>query len=175
MSDQPITIRHATAADFEELLALFAEGDQFHHEALPRVFRAPRVPPRSREYLAGLIADLGSMVLVADADGVVAGLVVVSIHETPDMPVVVPRRYAFIESLVVRAAWRRQGIGTRLIAAAEAWAREHGVREVELTVWEFNQAALALYERLGYTTATRRLRKTLPAARTRARRRPAPS
>ena len=34
--------------------------------------------------------------------------------------------------------------------AAEAWAREVGVRKVELHVFPHNEAAVALYDRLGY-------------------------
>jgi RimJ/RimL family protein N-acetyltransferase len=34
--------------------------------------------------------------------------------------------------------------------AAEAWAREVGVRKLELHVFPHNEAAIALYEGLGY-------------------------
>jgi ribosomal protein S18 acetylase RimI-like enzyme len=33
--------------------------------------------------------------------------------------------------------------------------------EVELTVWEFNEDAIAFYEKLGYTTILKRLWKAL--------------
>ena len=34
--------------------------------------------------------------------------------------------------------------------AAETWAREVGVSKLELHVFPYNQAAIALYEQLGY-------------------------
>jgi RimJ/RimL family protein N-acetyltransferase len=34
--------------------------------------------------------------------------------------------------------------------AAEAWARDAGVRKLELHVFPYNEAAIALYESLGY-------------------------
>ena len=46
---------------------------------------------------------------------------------------------------------RRQGIGTRLIAQTMARAREIGIERVELEVYASNQAAIALYEKLGFT------------------------
>ena len=42
---------------------------------------------------------------------------------------------------------RRQGIGARLIQAAEDWARRQGFTQLSLHVTEGNAAAIALYER----------------------------
>ena len=51
----------------------------------------------------------------------------------------------------VRAAYRRQGVGTALFARLEDWARASGVVRLELTVESANAPARALYEKLGYT------------------------
>jgi ribosomal protein S18 acetylase RimI-like enzyme len=48
------------------------------------------------------------------------------------------------------------GIGTRLIAVAEARMRERGVRVAELGVEDDNPRARALYERLGYREVRRK-------------------
>jgi RimJ/RimL family protein N-acetyltransferase len=45
---------------------------------------------------------------------------------------------------------RRQGVGTQLLEAAVDWAREAGVRKLELHVFPWNGAALALYEAFGF-------------------------
>jgi putative acetyltransferase len=52
--------------------------------------------------------------------------------------------------LMVARSHRRLGIGTALMAAAEEWARGVGVRKLELHVFPYNEAAVALYEGLGY-------------------------
>jgi RimJ/RimL family protein N-acetyltransferase len=52
--------------------------------------------------------------------------------------------------LMVASGYRRQGIGRALMDAAEDWAREVGVRKLELHVFPHNAAAIALYESLGY-------------------------
>jgi RimJ/RimL family protein N-acetyltransferase len=52
--------------------------------------------------------------------------------------------------IMVAQGYRRQGIGRALMEAGEAWAREVGVTKLELHVFPYNHAAIALYEQLGY-------------------------
>ncbi|HSL43185.1 MAG TPA: GNAT family protein [Anaerolineales bacterium] len=43
-----------------------------------------------------------------------------------------------------------QGIGTRLFAELDDWARRQGVHRLELTVMAHNTAALSLYKKMGF-------------------------
>jgi RimJ/RimL family protein N-acetyltransferase len=52
--------------------------------------------------------------------------------------------------LMVALDARRQGVGTALMRAAVDWARETGVRKLELHVFPWNEAAIALYEAFGF-------------------------
>ena len=52
--------------------------------------------------------------------------------------------------VMVALGHRRSGIGTALMAAAEDWARSAHVRKLELHVFPYNEAAIRLYEKLGY-------------------------
>jgi ribosomal-protein-alanine N-acetyltransferase len=60
---------------------------------------------------------------------------------------------AEVEGLMVERDHRRQGIGTSLIAACMAWAASTGASAIRLEVRASNLAALALYRRLGFSTA----------------------
>ena len=51
--------------------------------------------------------------------------------------------------LAVAPARRREGLGARMMAAAEAWLRARSVPKIQLMVREDNEAALAFYEALG--------------------------
>lgn len=52
--------------------------------------------------------------------------------------------------LMVAFDARRQGVGTALLQAAVEWAREAGIRKLELHVFPWNEAAIALYEAFGF-------------------------
>lgn len=64
----------------------------------------------------------------------------------------------FIEDIVVAQSHRRRGIGRGLMDLAEAHYRDRGCPGMQLTVRADNEAALTLYESLGYTTVQHRLR-----------------
>ena len=91
--------------------------------------------PAQRHVLGGAGA-----LTVADAQGVVgAGRVVVVAD------------HLHVSVLTVDPAVRRRGHGTALLAAAARWGREHGARWGVLQVAVHNTAALALYDRAGWT------------------------
>jgi RimJ/RimL family protein N-acetyltransferase len=52
--------------------------------------------------------------------------------------------------LLVASNRRRRGIGRALLEQAVVWAREAGVRKLELHVFPWNEPAIALYESFGF-------------------------
>ena len=58
---------------------------------------------------------------------------------------------AWLEDLFVAEAARRAGVADALVALAIERARERGARRIELDCNEHNAAALALYERHGFS------------------------
>jgi mycothiol synthase len=68
-----------------------------------------------------------------------------------------PRTFGmgFVESLAVRAPWRRHGVGAALLGEAFARLRRAGERTVGLGVDADNPAAIRLYERAGMRIAWR--------------------
>jgi ribosomal-protein-alanine N-acetyltransferase len=61
-----------------------------------------------------------------------------------------------LENLVVAPDFRRKGLATGLFAALLTRARETNSESIFLEVRESNQAALALYARLGFVESGRR-------------------
>ena len=69
----------------------------------------------------------------------------------------------YIEGLYVAENYRDQGVGKRLVAAAEDWARSHGCVEIASDTWIDNEVSQRAHEALGYEVVDRcvHYRKTL--------------
>jgi len=172
-----IAIRAATKRDLDALNQIIGHVDALHREHLPHIFQQPDGPPRDREYMLGVIADESHSLFVAEAEepvqshakgpvlshaeGAILGFVQLAIRDAPPIPILVPRRVAVVENLAVREDVRRAGIGRALMRRAQRWAEELGAAEIELNVYEFNQAAIDFYHSLGYATSSRRMGKRL--------------
>lgn len=61
-----------------------------------------------------------------------------------------------ITNIAVDPDHRRRGLGALLMKRLERAARERGLLQIALEVRASNEAAIALYERTGYTVAGRR-------------------
>jgi len=154
-----INVRKATVEDYHALCGLFEEIDALHRDHLPHLFRKPDGPSRERDFYAGLIADEDIALFVAEAGGELVGAVQAIVRETPNFPILVPRRYVVVESIVVKSEFQNQGIGRALMEEMQAWAAAKGAAAIELNVYEFNQTAIAFYESLGYQVVSRKMSK----------------
>jgi len=154
-----IDIRKATAEDYNALCELFDEIDAFHRENLPHIFHKPIGPVREPDYYLGLISDENIALFVAELDGTLVGLVHAIVTDAPDIPVFVPRRFAIVDSIVVKSEFQKHGIGRMLMDKMEEWTTMKGVTSIELNVYEFNEVAITFYEKLGYKSLIRRLKK----------------
>ncbi len=161
MSEQHPIIREAVPGDLEGMAALLDQIADFHVAALPEYFRRPDARAQA-EWMLGEVAENPlSTLLVAEDDGQVVGLVHFSEREAEDHPILTPRRYLKVGTLVVAESRRGRGIGTALMRRAHEWAEARGLSEAELNVYEFNQGAIGLYEGIGYETRTRRMVRKL--------------
>jgi len=156
-----ISVRKATAEDYNSLCELFNEIDALHRDNLPHIFQKPNGAAREKDYYLGLIADENLALLVAEAGEKLVGFVHVIVRDTPAMPVFVPRHYAIVDGIVVKSEFQNHGIGRILMDKVQEWAIARGATSIELNVYEFNETAISFYERLGYHTVSRKMGKEL--------------
>ena len=101
-------------------------------------------------------------VAVADmGDGRLAGFLEASIR--PHAEDCDTENVGYLEGWFVDAPYRRLGIGRRMVAAAEQWARTKGCREMASDAEINNAASQHAHSNLGYTETSRlvHLRKEL--------------
>lgn len=132
-----VTIRRGRAADAPQLAALSTElGYPSSAEDIER-----RLPP--------LLASAEHLVLVAiHADDVAIGWLHATVRRLLES-----EAFVQVVGLVVGSEHRGAGIGARLLAEAEAWAREVDVPVVRIRSNVARQRAHAFYLRAGYTLA----------------------
>ena len=99
---------------------------------------------QERRYLRGLRRYAHAAVFVAEAPAGIVGRL--SVARDPH-----PASYHVADlGLMVAAGFRRRGVGRALLEAAVDWAREAGVRKLELHVFPHNEPAIALYDAFGF-------------------------
>ncbi len=138
-----IVIRPARPEDAAALAALgLAVGREEGAWLLTR--NGWRSAADERRYLRALRRFPDAAVFVADDGGdIVARL---SLARDPH-----PASHHVADlGLMVAATHRRRGIGRALLEQAVGWAREAGVRKLELHVFPWNEPAIRLYETFGF-------------------------
>jgi GNAT superfamily N-acetyltransferase len=133
-----LEIQYAHPEEVEELLDLFeevaAEGIWIGTE--PGFDRA-----RKREnFLQKITRPDETPLWIARIRGEAVGSLSVFHHRCAGLAI----------GMLVRAGYRRQGIGQALINRVCSWAREHGVKELNLHVFPHNDAARMLYGKAGF-------------------------
>lgn len=102
-----------------------------------------------REYLAGHTADGGASLIATGADRAIG---IACLLWESDYAGFRDRGIPLVHQLCVAEPFRRRGVATRLMDAAEALARDRGVRTLGITVGLFDAygPAQRLYARRGY-------------------------
>ena len=88
------------------------------------------------------------LMLVAVVEARIVGQVFVQLRSS-ELEFAHEGRRGYLYSLRVRPQWRGHGIGSQLIAAAEAELLARGYREAAISTAKDNGGARRLYERLG--------------------------
>jgi [ribosomal protein S18]-alanine N-acetyltransferase len=132
-----LSVRAMTTQDIDEVVKLatrFVEAPHWTRRDYAEM--PPPAPPSTPP------TSLTRCSLVALSDNNLAGFAVASC---------LPQEPAEIEGLVVDEKYRRQGIASALIRACKEWAASAGALSIRLEVRASNAAALALYQRHGFS------------------------
>ena len=162
-----ITVRAARPGDGHGIMRCHRDSARYYVELAPDLFREPDedgqlefVEPKGElpdEYLE----------LVAELDGEIAGHLEARLEPPLDsarFQIVseVGETRLFINALATAEAFKRHGVATALVEAAEEWGREHGATTAFLDTWVDSPSSVPFWEdRMGYERRSIIFRKPL--------------
>ena len=121
----------------------YTDGDSDAMFALDELCFEPPFRFTARQ-MRGFARAPNARVIVAEAEGVIAGFVILHVQWLEN------ERVGYVVTLDVAEVWRRKGVASELMQHAEATATELACTGVLLHVYEHNLAAICFYERLGF-------------------------
>jgi ribosomal protein S18 acetylase RimI-like enzyme len=161
-----VTVRESLPGDGARIARIHHESGRLYRELAPGLFRAPDADgladfcePEPRR------SDL--LQLVAEVDGEVAGFL-----EAQLVPPLESARYQgnpdlaltrlSIGAVETDEAFRRRGVATALVQAAEEWGRQHGAGIAFCDTWVESPLSVPFWEkRMGYDRRAIIFRKPL--------------
>ncbi len=152
---------YVSDTDGEQLRACVIELQNFEREIDPRMPSGEEIVD---DYVVAMLFRCrmcDGQVLVADVDGEIAGYVTMLNRVQSDDLDDGNLEFGLIADLIVRKAYRGTGLGRKLMAAAESFARKHGVHWLRVSVMAQNAAARKLYASTGFSEIYVELEKDL--------------
>lgn len=148
------TVRYAARDELARVNDIRAMVNQVHVNGRPDIFR-PDFCEELRQHIYQKFDADDSDVIIAVINDVICGYAVAEYIDKPLSPYSLARRYYRIEEFGVDEAYRRRGVARAMIDFCKNEAARMRFPRIELDMWEFNQSALAFYEKMGFQTYRR--------------------
>lgn len=136
-------IRAAESDDAKQLVHLIKQVENSNFMLFEPGERETTVD-QQRKRIESMREEETSTILVAEDNGELVGY----LFAMGGNPVRV--KHAVYLAIGVAESARGKGVGTRLFARLEEWAKERAIHRLELTVMIHNKAGIALYEKMGF-------------------------
>ena len=152
-----MNIREFRRSDVPRLQELWIEFMDYHSDFDPDFKRSENAETNWANYIYAKFDKTSETVFVAIEDGCVVGYAGVVVREYP--PVFTIKNFGFIEEIAVTSKFRRHGIASQLLFAAEAWLQERGVEQVRVNIDVANKSSKGFFRSHGYLNDTETLLK----------------
>jgi L-amino acid N-acyltransferase YncA len=142
MTQEPLTVRDATPGDAAAIAAIYNQGIV---DRIATLETEERTPEERLQWLAA--REPRHPVLVAELDGTIVGWGSLN-HFNPR------KAYDFVAdfSVYIEREWRGKGVGSALLRALIARAKQLGYHKMVLSAFPWNTAGMGLYEKYGFRT-----------------------
>lgn len=153
-----IAIRPAVSEDAKGIARVFLESAEYHARLDPERYSVPAAETISTRYREGRQhpPDAGAegITFVAEFSGEIVGFIDARLEQSLDA---MHREtiYCHVAEIAVSGRHQNQGIGGRLLRAAEDWGHRQGAEFASLEYHAVNARASMFYQRcMGYSVAS---------------------
>jgi len=151
-------IRPAVQSDIEQICLLYNEFFAYNAKIDPVYCRAGK---EAGEYPKSVIESESSDLIVATEGDKMLGFIHIKEGKTPPYDALMQNHYAQIIDFIVTEAFRKKGVGTKLMDAAKEWAKTRNLDYIELFALQGAVDERRFYERSGFTTVMQTFRHML--------------
>jgi RimJ/RimL family protein N-acetyltransferase len=137
-------IRLLTINDAEEFVKLVQQVEKESDFLLWEPGERKMTPEQQRKRIESMMEESNSTIFVAEIDKKLVGYLVVIGGSAKR------NKHSCYLVIGILKEFRGKGIGTKLFEELQRWARERNIHRLELTVVTQNEAALALYTKMGF-------------------------
>lgn len=144
-----VIIRKAEKKDAQRIAELLETIAQLHHEGRPDIYGGSGAK-YGAEAVEKKITDTEEIILVAvNENDTVMGYTMSKITDVKPDGILLGYKKMYIDDVCVDSAFRKHGIGRKLMDATKLEAEKAGCHIAELNVWAFNENAVNFYKNCG--------------------------
>ena len=143
-------VREAKRKDLDAINELRRQAHEMQTTGRPDIFQKPFSDALAQQ-ANRMLHDKNGMLFVYTREGTVCGFVYATAENEPASSYWDSRAYCRVQEICVDKSCRGEGIGTALMDAVRAQAKERGCPKLELQVWSFNSGACAFWVKQGFT------------------------
>lgn len=141
-------IRKAKIEDIDGILNLLGQVLYVHYQIRPDLFKE-KGSKYSKEQLADIINNEKTPIFVYEEDNKIIGHCFCIINEIKNSTNINDYKNLFIDDLCIDENYRNKGIGKEMYNYVKEYAKENGIYNITLHVWEGNESAFNFYKNLG--------------------------
>ncbi len=142
-----LVIRPALESDVDALADLVARLKRLNGEFDPLLKPAENLLSVSKEYVKSKLASTSSVVLVAEIDGKIVGVV---IGDVEDRLFYEPRMAGVIKEFYILPEFRRRGLGKRMMNEIMDALRKKGAQMIMADFPALNEIAIEFYKKMNF-------------------------
>ena len=140
-------LRSVRPGDYAAAERLLGELYEVHSVGRPELYGAVQ-RHLNAYFFESMLTNEDMLALAAEQDHELVGICIASLLNFSGNTRI---KTVCVDQLVVTASHRHRGVGRMLLFEMEKRAKRLGAKRIDLTVWSFNQDAIAFYEKCRMT------------------------